>query len=206
MRSLLLICTTETPFKHVNGDIYIQIDGVSKGSCLGPTFAEFYMCHLENKVFAEQPSLKPNLYVRYVDDIFVVIENLNTIDPLKQAFESQSVLSFTHEKEKHNQLSFLDCLITRFDESFSTSVHIKETNNGSCLNYNSICPERYKIGVINSYLHRAYQVSSNNEIFETEVTRIKQLLTNNNFPMCLIERTVSKFLARKNQPTGSFSQ
>ena len=35
-------------------------------SCLGPTFAEFYKCHLKNVVFAEQPSLKPNLYVRYV--------------------------------------------------------------------------------------------------------------------------------------------
>ena len=196
---MLLICTTETPFKHVNGDLYIQIDGVSMGSCLGPTFAEFYMCHLENKVFDEHPSLKPNLYVRYVDDIFVVIENVDSIEQIKQAFESESVLSFTHEEEKDNQLSFLDCLITRFDEGFSTSVHIKETNNGNCLNYNSICPERYKIGVINSYLHRAYHVSSNNEIFETELTRIKQLLTNNNFPMCLIERTVSKFLATKTQ-------
>ena len=79
---MLLICTTETPFKRVNGDLYIQIDGISMGSCLGPTFAELYMCHLENKVFAEQLSLKPNLYVRYVNDIFVVIENVNSIEQL----------------------------------------------------------------------------------------------------------------------------
>ena len=94
------------------------------------------MCHLENKVFAEQPSLKPKRYVRYVDDTFVVIEDVNSIVQIKQAFESQSVLSCTHKEEKDNQLSFPDCLITRYDEGFSTSVHIKETNNNSCLNYN----------------------------------------------------------------------
>ena len=158
---MLLICTTETPFKHVIGDLHIQIASVSMGSCLGPTFAKFYVCHFENKVFVEQPWLKPNLYVRYVDNIFVVIEDVNVIEQTKQAFEFQSVLSFTHEDKKDNQLPFLDNIITRFDEGFSTSIHIKETNIGSCLNYNSIYPERYKIGVIISYLHRAYHVSSN---------------------------------------------
>ena len=57
--------------------------------------------------------------------------------------------------------------------------------------------------VINFYLNRAYHVSSNNKIFETELARIKQLLTNNNFPMYLIERAVFKFLATKNQPTST---
>ena len=85
------------------------------GSCLGPTFVEFYMCHLENKVFAEHSLLKLNLDARYVDDIFVVIEDANSIEQIKQAFESQSVLSFTHEEEKYKQLSFLDCLITRIE-------------------------------------------------------------------------------------------
>ena len=84
---------------HVNGDLYIQIDGVSMGTCLGPTFAEFYMCHLENEVFAAQPSLKPSLYVRFAYDIFVVIEDVNSFEQIKQVFESQSVLPFTHEEQ-----------------------------------------------------------------------------------------------------------
>ena len=52
-------------------------------------------------------------------------------------------------------------------------MHIKEANYSSCLNYTSICPDSYKVGVINSYLHRAYFVSSNNEILETEMERKK---------------------------------
>ena len=48
LRDLLLICTTETPFRAPDKSIYQQIDGVSMGTPLGPMLANFYMCHLEN--------------------------------------------------------------------------------------------------------------------------------------------------------------
>ena len=45
MRDLLTICTTQTPFDFNNSQ-YLQLDGVSMGSPLGPTFADFYMSNL----------------------------------------------------------------------------------------------------------------------------------------------------------------
>ena len=84
------------------------------GSCLGPTFADFYMCNLENEIFNKNPGLKPKLYARYVDDIFVAIDDSAQFTQIKAKFEQESVLTFTHEIEKDRQLSFLDCLIKRF--------------------------------------------------------------------------------------------
>ena len=49
-KKLLFTCTIKSPFKHNNEDIYYQQDGMSMGSPLGPTFANFYMCHIENKI------------------------------------------------------------------------------------------------------------------------------------------------------------
>ena len=83
------------------------------------------------------------------------------------------------------------------EDSFLTSVHIKDTNTGDCINYNGICPESYKIGIIKTFLHRGYHISSTPELFQLEVARIKQLLTNNNFPMKLIDKTVKKFIESK---------
>ena len=83
LRKHLLLCTTRTPFKHINGDIYLQRDGVSMGSCLGPTFADFYMCNLENTLFSERPDLKLTLYTRYVDDIFIVMNDLEKLNQIK---------------------------------------------------------------------------------------------------------------------------
>ena len=74
LRELLMTCTTENPFRNLNGDTYIQIDGVSMGSPLGPLFANFYMSNLENEVLLNW-SEKPVVYCRYVDDIFLVINN-----------------------------------------------------------------------------------------------------------------------------------
>ena len=132
----------------------------SMGSTLGPCFAEFYMSHLENGVFENDPSLRPPIYVRYVDDCFLVLENRKLIVPILQKFEQNSVLKFTVEFEKYQQLAFLDCLIKKLDSSFKTSVFIKDTNAGDCLNFKSICPDRYKTGVVKTLLHRAHVVSS----------------------------------------------
>ena len=91
---------------------------------------------------------------------------------------------------------------------FVSSVYVKETNNGDCLNYHSICPERYKTGVIKTLLFRAFHVSSNWDNFHIEVERIKQLLTNNNFPITIIDKTLKQFLNKKvpnKQPSPSSS-
>ena len=90
LRQLLKISTTQTPFNSVSGNIYQQIDGVSMGTPLGPTFANFYMCNLENKTFSDIPTIKPLIYTRYVDDIFLVVDNFQQIETLKNTFENNS--------------------------------------------------------------------------------------------------------------------
>ena len=84
------------------------------GSCLGPTFAEAYMCDLESRVFCIQPALKPPLYARYVDDRFMVINEADGVRHIMHHFVSNSVLQFTFEIEKSKQLAFLDYLVRRF--------------------------------------------------------------------------------------------
>jgi hypothetical protein len=61
LRKLLIICTTKTPFKSPDGSIYQQIDGVSMGTPLGPTIANYYMCNLENKTFHDNPTATSHL-------------------------------------------------------------------------------------------------------------------------------------------------
>jgi hypothetical protein len=155
------------------------------------------MCHLENSVFNNTPEVKPIQYLRYVEDIFLLVDNISSIEILRESFEASSVLKFTYEIETKRQIPFLDVNIRRTQDSFSTSVHVKETSFGDCLNFNSLCPDRYKVGVAKALLHRGYHISSSWDLFHTEVTRIKQLLTNNNFPMTLIDRTINNFVKQK---------
>ena len=83
------------------------------------------------------------------------------------------------------------------NNKLTTSVYIKPTSNGDCLNFESICPDRYKTGVVKTLLHRGYAISADWNEFHEEINRIKQLLTNNNFPMRVIDDEVNKFLRMK---------
>ncbi len=52
---------------------------------------------------------KPPIYLRYVDDILILANNINNIR--QDTFQKNSVLNFTHELNKNNKISFLDVLI-----------------------------------------------------------------------------------------------
>ena len=56
---------------------------------------------------------------------------------LKDIFEENSCLKFTFETEKVARISFLEINVSRKDYCYITSVYVKPTNNGDCLNFES---------------------------------------------------------------------
>ena len=77
---ILLACATEVPFHDHLGNIYLQTNGVSIGSVLGPIFSNFYMSDLKNKTF--NSIRKHPVYLGYVDDILILANDINKINIL----------------------------------------------------------------------------------------------------------------------------
>ena len=196
LKQFLQICTKEAPFTCPQGKLYLQVEGVAMGSPLGPTFANFYMGHLENQIF-KNPNLKPNIYARYVDDIFIQITDENQLINLKNLFEENSVLKFTYELNVNSKLPFLDVLVDSSNTRFRTQVYHKPTDQGNCLNGNSECCERYKTSVITNYINRAYRLSDTWDDFHLELSHIKQKLVNNNYSNAIVDKYIKKFLDLK---------
>ena len=197
LKELLVMCTTQVPFRHVNGKLYLQTDGVSMGCPLGPIFAEYYMCTLENRILSDN-NCKPGIYARYVDDIFIVSDD-SGLKKLKEAFENNSVLKFTFEKCINKKLPFLDIMVDCSSGNFVTSVYRKPTDAGIYLNAKSECPLRYKKSILIGFLKRAHKVSTTWELFNLEVKRIKQLLINNGYSNTFVDTEISKFLSKVEQ-------
>ena len=193
LEKLLRACTCEAPFKTPDGRLYLQTDGVAMGSPLGVTFANFYMCDVENRVLLNQDNI-PKIYCRYVDDIFVVVRDEAHLIHIKTEMERHSVLNFTYELSVNNKIPFLDIVVEGQTDKYVTSVYRKPTDAGRCLNAASECPERYKQSVVRSYLRRAYKTSSNWTVFHQEVVRIKQILVNNGYTNSFLDREVNFFL------------
>ena len=196
LRELLSICTKESPFRTPTGDLYLQVEGVAMGSPLGPTFAGFYMGHLEEQTFNARCN-KPNIYVRYIDDIFMQINDIDELLNIKEIFQQNSVLNFTYELHNNNKLPFLDISVTLDHDNFITSVYHKPTDFGKCLNANSECPDKYKRSVVVNYINRAYNYSQNWQTFHNELEHIKQMLINNNYSNSLVDHEIHKYLDNK---------
>lgn len=158
LAALLRCCTTSSPFRAPNNKLYYQINGVAMGSPLGPTFSEFYMCDLENRVITDEN--KPHIYCRYVDDIFVLVRDQQNLIDLKNILERNSVLKFTYEISNNNKMPFLDVLVKNLNDTFETTVYVKSTSAGTCINAESECPERYKVSAVKSFIRRAHKVCS----------------------------------------------
>ena len=58
VQEIFLTSTEKTSFVTSIGQMYLQKDGCAMESCLAPTLADFYMCHLKNKILKTQPDLK----------------------------------------------------------------------------------------------------------------------------------------------------
>ena len=195
MRKLLRACTTQVPFTDHNGRLYTQINGVSMGSPLAPTFAEYYVAHIENGIFEKVPA--PNMYVRYVDDILILTDNTDEVHKLKDIFQKESVLTFSHEFSNNSKIPFLDVLVDFSNNTFTTSPYKKPTSANSCLlNYRSECPDRYKTAVIKNFIKRAKLISSTPTIFYKALADIKQTLINNGFTNSIVDQQIRIALKR----------
>ncbi|XP_076059489.1 uncharacterized protein LOC143036126 [Oratosquilla oratoria] len=168
LRSLLHCCTTESPFTCSRGVKYQQIDGVAMGSPLGVLFANFFMGCIE-EVFSKFE--KPEIYCRYIDDIFIKTTHNEDIILLKNYLQDASGLTFTIENSVEGSMPFLDILVKQQKEKFDTDTYVKPTNTGQCMNGRSECPQRYINPTISAYIRRDLTHCSTWTKVHTEIVR-----------------------------------
>ena len=183
-------------------ELYKQVDGIGMGSPLGCTMANFFLGHLETLIFKDQMSCHPKLYVRYIDDVFAVFDDVNACSSFLNILNSQhDNIKFTIEKST-NTLQFLDVDIKISENTVDTWVWRKPTNTGLFLNFAAICPIKWKSGLVFCMLHRAAKlICSSDWLFFKEVEILKSLFLSNNYPPQFFDKILRKFLALSSHHT-----
>ena len=139
-----------------DGIIYQQIDGAAMGSALGPSLANAFLANYEQIWLNDCPDeFKLVYYKRYVDDIF--IRSPHHLEKFNEYLNGKHAnIKFTSEKEFNGSLPFLDVLISRNKEGFTTTVYHKPTFSGVYSNFNSFIADEYKHGLIFTLLFRIF--------------------------------------------------
>ena len=125
------------------------------GYATGPTLANFFLGCLEEKLFANSNNLSPNLHLRNIDDIYAVFDSDSACTQFLDILNSQHKdIKFTLEKNTNREnLPILDVQIKLNDAGYDTCVWRKPTNTGLLLNFNALCPNTWKSGLIMCLLH-----------------------------------------------------
>ncbi|XP_076058664.1 uncharacterized protein LOC143035685 [Oratosquilla oratoria] len=77
---------------------------------------------------------KPEIYCRYIDDIFIKTTHNEDISLLENYLQDASSLTFTIENSLEGSMPFLDILVTQQQEKFDTDTYVNPTNTGQCMN------------------------------------------------------------------------
>jgi hypothetical protein len=143
-----------------NNETFLQILGTAMGKVFSPSLANIYLLDFDDAAMNDF-HIKPLLYFRYLDDIFMIwpgnmaqlleFQNfLNTkIPDIKINFESN-----------HKQISFLDVMIYVDNGQLQTRTYFKNTDTHQLLHTESFHPRHTTKGIIKSQLIRFKRLSS----------------------------------------------
>ena len=121
---------THNLFKF-NNDHYLQIKGKAMGTKMAPAFAIILMDAIETSFHSSSP-LKPIIYCRYIDDIFLIWPHGNDslTHFLQHANDIHQNIKFTQECAK-TTLTFQDDSVQIAQNKIFTTLHKKPTDSHS---------------------------------------------------------------------------
>ena len=124
---------------------YLQIKGCAMGTKCAPCYANLFMGEFEEKFIYPRIKEKSLIYLRYIDDIFMVWTG--TIDQLTNFKESINLthdsIKFTFEQSK-TEINFLDTTVYIRESMLYTLTFKKPTDRANYLQNTSYHPNTLK--------------------------------------------------------------
>ena len=108
-RQLLSLAVKDSVFIF-DKKIFKQVEGLAMGSPLAPVMANIFLCHFEKLWLQECPdAYKPKEYIRYVDDTFLLFEDIQQAQQFLNYINSRHVnIKLTIEEAVDGKSPYLD--------------------------------------------------------------------------------------------------
>ncbi|KAL9962146.1 hypothetical protein ACROYT_G031224 [Oculina patagonica] len=136
------------------------------GSRFGPNYACLFMGRIEEQIFEQYSGRTPDLFKSYIDDIMGAAScskrEIEDFASFVNNFHPNLKFTWSISEEA---VSFLDLCIKPSGHRLTTTIHYKETDTHSYLNYFSSHPVRCKQSILYSQLLRLKRICSEADDF-----------------------------------------
>ncbi|XP_072046801.1 uncharacterized protein [Amphiura filiformis] len=191
------LCLDTTYFSN-NGQFYRQLYGCSMGNPISPIIANLVMEWFEQHALETYQGVPPRLWLRYVDDTFVIINRHEQDNFFTHINSISDNIKFTQEKCTDNKLAFLHCHVQINNErKLTTVVYRKPTHTDHYLQFGSHHPLVHKLGVIRTLHYREETIISEEINIPYEKDHIDGALRKCGYPDWAFEQAKRKIDAKK---------
>ena len=192
---LIRICVDATVFTFDN-QVYKQKFGVAMGSPLSPILANLCLEFLEKQYIQTMPdNIKPILWVRYVDDIFIIYQQDEEAfnEMLHRINNILPTIKFTVEQEVDGAIPFLDVYVIhdKYSNEFRFKVYRKQTNAENYIHFFSSHSPSVKDNIVSNMFSRALKICDPLYLKE-ELDHIFKTFFDLGYPLHFLEKCLSK--------------
>ena len=191
---LVRLCVDATIFTF-EGQVYKQKFGVAMGSPLSPILANLCLEFMEEYHIKPLPEdIKPFIWVRYVDDIFIIYQHdLDAFNNFLHEINSiLPTIKFTVEEEENGQLPFLDVMVihNKLTNNFSFKIYRKPTNAENYVHFYSNHAINVKRNIVTNMYTRALRICDTPHL-EAEFNHIQNAFIRLGYPKFFLNRCLS---------------
>ena len=188
---------TEFILKHnyftFDEKMYLQTNGTAMGTKMAPSYANIFMCVLEES-FLSICEKKPLLYLRYIDDIFMIWTDSDEslMEFVSDFGKVNRSIKFTMKKSQ-TEIDFLDVKLKVVDgNKISTTIYHKPTDKHTYLRNESFHPTHCRKAVVYSQFLRYRRIISDNEEFEKQAIKLGGFFLQRGYPIRVIKTSLEK--------------
>ena len=171
---------------------YRQLRGTAIGTKMAPPYAILFLAELEEG-FLKNRKLKPEVWFRYIDDIFMVWTHGE--EKLKEFLNDlnsfHDTIKFTAESSRET-VNFLDVKVSLKNGVFSTDLYVKPTDTHQFLHPASCHPFHCKKAIPFSQALRLNRICSEDEEFENRCEDLYGWLRDRGYKHELIDDQIKR--------------
>ena len=172
-----LVAMTEFVLKNnyfeINSDIYHQKSGTAIATKFAAPYACLFMDRVETE-FLESETIKPWVWLRYIDDIFFVWTDGadKLLSFLERLNSFHTNLKFTHEFSRES-VTFLDVVVRLAEGHFITDLFCKPTDCHQFIELKSAHPIHIKRSIVYSQVLRITRLCTKESDFNRHVKEMR---------------------------------